>query len=206
MIALEPCAALVLPLSLGIGALSWRVKVLEGRVASVVETLHERLNDRALVEELERTSRTDALTGLANRRHMQVELPRLLAETDPLLPSVAIALIDLDGFKAYNDANGHLAGDRLLKETATVWLDQLRGDDFLVRLGGDEFVAILPGCSRRNALQVAERLMESVGPNRSCSVGVACWDGVESAEELLARADRAMYGSKRAAEKVPVLD
>jgi diguanylate cyclase (GGDEF)-like protein len=172
----------------------------------LVGAVDDRLTDRALVEELERTSRTDSLTGLANRRHMQIELPKLLSQADPDFSSVAIALIDLDGFKAFNDTNGHLAGDRLLKETATVWLDQLRGDDILVRLGGDEFVAILPSCSSDNAIRVGERLIDAIGPARTCSVGVACWDGLENPEELLARADRAMYASKREDTRVPVLD
>jgi diguanylate cyclase (GGDEF)-like protein len=192
-------------LAVAVAALVWRDRAAARKVSSLEEIVQERLSDRALVEELDRSSRTDALTGLFNRRHMLTELPRHLAEADPHFAPLAIALLDLDGFKVFNDANGHLAGDRLLKETATAWLDQLRTDDILVRLGGDEFVAILPKCSTGNALRVAGRLLHALGEDRSCGVGVACWDGGESPEELLARADRAMYASKRAADRAPVL-
>jgi diguanylate cyclase (GGDEF)-like protein len=192
-------------LTLAVILLTLRDRAVAKTVSALREVVQERLSDRALVEELERSSRTDPLTGLANRRHMQNELPRHLAEADPNFAPLAVALLDLDGFKEYNDANGHLAGDRLLKQIATGWLDQLRDGDLLVRLGGDEFVAILPKCSESNALRVADRLRDTLDEERSCSIGVVCWDGVEGPEDLLARADGAMYESKRSVDRAPVL-
>jgi diguanylate cyclase (GGDEF)-like protein len=183
---------------------AWRERNVGRKVRVLEAIVQERLSDRALVEELERSSRTDPLTGLFNRRHMQIELSRHLAETDPNFKPLAIALVDLDGFKAYNDTMGHLAGDRLLKSAATSWLEQLRVDDVLVRLGGDEFVAILPNCSGANAMRVANRLIEAA-PDVACSIGVACWNGVETPEELLARADAAMYEAKQREVREPVL-
>jgi diguanylate cyclase (GGDEF)-like protein len=164
-----------------------------GDVVRAAQTQRE-----SLVDELETLSRTDALTGLGNRRELEFALPRLLAHAEASLSSVAVAVIDLDDFKTFNDANGHLAGDRLLKEAAAAWQGQLRGDDVLIRLGGDEFVALLPGCSLANAERIAARLGEALGDAGACSVGVASWDGYEPAERLLGRADAAMYDAKRA--------
>jgi diguanylate cyclase (GGDEF)-like protein len=139
---------------------------------------------------------TDPLTGTANRRAWDEELSAAIeqAEFDGL--PMSLALLDLDDFKGFNDLHGHQAGDRLLKEVSAAWLAILRMSDALARVGGDEFAVLLPACSLETAAQIAARLRSAV-PAASCSVGVASWDRVETVEDLLARADAALYEAKQ---------
>lgn len=139
----------------------------------------------------------DPLTGLANRRAWDEQLPRELARSRRTGRPVSLVLADLDGFKALNDTHGHQAGDRLLREVAAAWRRCLREVDVIARLGGDEFGFILPDCPRDGAMLVAERLRMAVPDSVGCSFGVAAWDGYESAAELTERADHALYEAKR---------
>ncbi len=82
-------------------------------------------------------------------------------------------MLDLDHFKDYNDTYGHPAGDRLLRETAAAWREELRAGDFVARLGGDEFALLLPNCNAANALEVVERLRQRIPSEQSCSAGIA---------------------------------
>ena len=149
----------------------------------------------ALYREVGRLARTDSLTGVANRRAWDEELARELARAARSAQPLCLALIDLDHFKAYNDEHGHQAGDRLLKATAAAWEEKLRRTDLLARYGGEEFAVLLPDCGLDSAMEIAERLRTSQ-PVVTCSIGVAAWDGHESAAELVARADRALYAAK----------
>ena len=154
-----------------------------------------------LQRELVHMAHHDALTGAANRRLFEQELPREMARAKRRGASLCVLALDLNHFKAYNDMHGHVAGDRLLKATASAWSDGLRSADLLARVGGDEFIALLPDCHPVEAERVADRLTRSVPLGQTCSTGIACWDGSESAEALLGRADRAMYASKTARER-----
>lgn len=98
-------------------------------------------------------------------------------------------MIDLDYFKAFNDSYGHQAGDELLADAATAWTAQMRTTDLLARYGGEEFVIVLPNCAQDDAPRVLERIRDRVPEGQTCSIGFACWDGEESAERLVARAD-----------------
>jgi diguanylate cyclase (GGDEF)-like protein len=138
---------------------------------------------------------TDPLTGTANRRAWDDELSSAADQAAFDGRPMSVALLDLDDFKGYNDHHGHQAGDRLLKEVSAAWQAILRMSDVLARIGGDEFAALLPGCSLETAAQIAERLRAAV-PGGNCSVGVASWDPIEPVEELLARADAALYEAK----------
>jgi diguanylate cyclase (GGDEF)-like protein len=149
-----------------------------------------------LQRELIHMAHHDDLTGVANRRLFEQELSRELARSNRRGASLCILALDLDYFKAYNDEHGHVAGDRLLKATASAWSGALRSADFLARLGGDEFIAILPECMPAEAEHVADRLVRSMPLGQTCSTGIACWDGHESAEALLGRADKEMYAAK----------
>jgi len=151
----------------------------------------------ALYREVGRLARTDGLTGVANRRAWDDELPRELARSARSGRQLCVALLDLDHFKAYNDRHGHLAGDRLLKAAAAAWQGKLRKTDLLARYGGEEFAVLLPDCGLDNAMQIAEHL-RIAPPEVTCSLGVADWDGCEDATELVARADRALYAAKAA--------
>ena len=91
-------------------------------------------------------ARSDALTGLPNRRGLDEQLPREMARARRTDSDLCLAIVDIDHFKAYNDANGHLAGDAVLRECAVAWDAVLRGEDTIVRFGGEEFLVVLPDC------------------------------------------------------------
>ncbi|MHB8826898.1 MAG: GGDEF domain-containing protein [Acidimicrobiales bacterium] len=151
-----------------------------------------------LVNVLRSSSHEDMLTRLANRRawddRLDEELERARRNKTPL----SLSMIDVDNFKAVNDRGGHSAGDLLLCELADRWRAVIReGGDFLARLGGDEFGVIASNMSELEIQRLAKRLQEITPVGVSCSVGVATWDGVESAAELFRRADEAMYQVKR---------
>ena len=142
-------------------------------------------------------SRTDELTGLPNRRAWNAELPAAVERARRDGAGLAVAMIDLDHFKRFNDEYGHPAGDRLLKSAAAAWSEQLRGTDHLARYGGEEVIALLPGADTGAAVQVLRRLMTVTPLGQTFSAGLAQWDGVETSDELVARADAALYKAKR---------
>src|SRR5918999_1181746 len=151
-----------------------------------------------LLARLEASARTDDLTGLPNRRAWEQELPRELSRAKREERPVCVAMLDIDRFKRFNDERGHQAGDRLLKQAAAAWSEQLRSSDMLARYGGEEFAVLLPGCTLHDAQALLERLRLSMPEAQTVSAGVACWDGSESSEELVGRADSALYEAKRA--------
>ncbi len=182
---------------LGVLVMSWPMHVRgEGPRATVVALLaHEvaaviaradalgHLSDEAL---------TDALTGLPNRRAWERQLRQLSAVGQPL----AIGMLDLDHFKQFNDTYGHPAGDRLLKETAAAWRDQLRPGDVLARVGGEEFGLVLLDCDANTAAEVVDRLRDSVTDGRTCSAGIAIKAVDEAPDDAVQRADTALYQAK----------
>ena len=89
-------------------------------------------------------ARSDALTGLPNRRALDDQLPRDMARALRAESPLCLAIIDIDHFKAYNDTHGHLAGDAVLRECASAWDAALRGEDTILRFGGEEFLVVLP--------------------------------------------------------------
>jgi diguanylate cyclase (GGDEF)-like protein len=135
---------------------------------------------------------TDPLTGLPNRRAWDARVGELLGEGVPF----TVAMLDFDHFKQYNDTHGHPAGDRLLKETAAMWREQVRSGDLLARLGGEEFGLLLLNCDPERVREVIERLRGAVYHDRTCSVGFAVHGAGESAEQVMARADAALYEAK----------
>jgi diguanylate cyclase len=153
----------------------------------------------ALVE----LARTDKLTGLPNRRAWDEELKRELARARRHQWPACAVMLDLDSFKLFNDTHGHQAGDALLSEAARAWRAVLRETDFMARYGmvarygGEEFALILPDCPLEPAMAVTERLREAMPGRQTCSAGIASWNGSESAEALMGRADAALYEAKR---------
>jgi diguanylate cyclase (GGDEF)-like protein len=141
---------------------------------------------------------TDELTGLPNRRAWNTELPRTIERVrrtgDPLI----VAVIDLDHFKNFNDAYGHPAGDRLLKEATAAWQEQLRSADHLARYGGEEFVLLLPDATPTQARDVLDRMRQVTPLGQTFSAGIAVWNGAETSDDLTARADTALYQAKDA--------
>ena len=150
-----------------------------------------------LVEELNDAAHADPLTGIPNRRIWDDQIVAELARAERFGEPLSAGLIDLDEFKAYNDGHGHQAGDQLLIDTALAWRAELREVDLLARYGGDEFGLLLPRCPLPEALQVLDRVCAATPHDQGCSGGVAQWDGSESAEELLHRADMALAEAKQ---------
>ncbi len=177
-------------------------------VALAAEEAASALQRLAAMRRWEEAALTDVLTGVPNRRafdHLFADaLTHAAAEHQPL----AIALMDLNGFKLLNDTEGHAAGDRVLKESASLWLQELRPTDVLARLGGDEFGVLLPNCGVADTDSVAGRLRRALRHGPGCGVGVTVWDGEESASELMHRADEALYADKaeRAMARISQLD
>ncbi|MBA2241121.1 MAG: GGDEF domain-containing protein, partial [Solirubrobacterales bacterium] len=129
-----------------------------------------------LAHRLERVARTDELTGLPNRRGWEEELGREIARSKRTAEPLCVALIDLDNFKRFNDARGHLAGDELLRKLAPAWHSHLRESDLLIRYGGEEFALALPDCELADAEVLLQRLRSSVPEGETCSAGVARWN------------------------------
>ena len=185
-------------------AVAWpkRAMAVPPRVASLLDLLAAEadlaLGQAEEIDRLHRMVRTDEVTGLPNRRALEEQLPRELARARREGASVAVAMLDLDHFKAFNDEHGHIAGDRLLERAAAVWRQALRPYDVLARFGGEEFTVILPGCDLDAAAGIVERLRSVTPSGTSCSAGVVVWAPPEHPETLIARADGAMYEAKRA--------
>jgi two-component system cell cycle response regulator len=180
---------------------------LDARVLAAlrVKRLHNALLDAN--RRLARQALTDDLTGLANRRHGAHQLEREVALCVRHGRLLALLRVDVDHFKPVNDSYGHETGDQVLVEVARRLEGAVRGGDELARWGGDEFVAILPDTDKAGALRAAERLRSSVAAAPvaaagrelpvTISVGWAHWAG-DTPDDLLARADRALYRAKDA--------
>lgn len=159
-----------------------------------------------LNRELYRVSRRDSLTGVGNRRALDEGIARLLEHGDQLRPrAFAIALFDIDHFKAYNDEHGHLVGDVALGTIGEILRRATRGSDQAYRYGGEEFLLLLPDVDLVGAIAAAERVRVAVSQARgvpafTVSGGVALCDPAEGRdpEPLLRRADAALYLAKRA--------
>ncbi len=188
------------------------------RDARVADDLHLRMVDTclhlcALTMEREQTNERvhqlafyDTLTGLPNRIMFTAKAEQVLANASQLGHSAALLFIDLDRFKRVNEAQGHAAGDGLLRDIAARLVEELPGGNLIGRQAGDEFVAVLPQCSTEQAASVAERLLgaisrpTSVGVmtlHPSASIGVAMYpDDGRDIDLLLRHADMAMYRAK----------
>ncbi|MEV4349492.1 GGDEF domain-containing protein [Actinoplanes sp. NPDC049596] len=149
-------------------------------------------------DQVRELARRDELTGLPNRRAWTGELPRVLEQARHSGHPVSVGMVDLDHFKRFNDTYGHPAGDQLLREAAAAWLGVLRQSDILARYGGEEFILLLPGTDVDTAAAAIERLRPVTPAGQTFSAGIAAWDATETSDELIARADAALYAAKAA--------
>ncbi len=188
-------AVVPLPLKLTLGVLT----------ALLVLVLGGAWRTRRRLARAEKLAATDPLTGLPNRRQADEMLVRLVAAARRTGRPLAIALVDLDHFKAVNDRFGHAAGDVALRETGTAIRAFVRSSDHVARFGGEEFLLLLPDTSRTDAVAVAEKLrrriagleVDELDGGVTASLGVAAFpqDG-DSPDELIKAADAALYRAK----------
>jgi diguanylate cyclase (GGDEF)-like protein len=161
------------------------------------------LRNARLLGENERLATRDSLTGLANRRLFDESLQREVARAQRLDTPLSLLVLDVDHFKQVNDTYGHQTGDTVLREVADALVSNTKNYDVAARYGGDEFVVLLPGCSREDAVRVAERVRHGVAnavgeAPVTISAGVATVpDNASDAERLMAAADAALYDAKR---------
>jgi len=158
---------------------------------------------------MEDTANFDGLTRVFNKRHLLAQLSEQIYQAQKNLTNLSIFLFDIDNFKNYNDVNGHVAGDKLLKELASLVKDNIREESIFGRFGGEEFLLILPGSSNAEGMAVAEKLRGLIAQQDfdfaanqplgvlSVSGGVATYpaDAMDSTG-LLRRADEALYVAK----------
>lgn len=173
----------------------WQAGQLEA-LADVALLVGNELERRDLIRRLAIDARADALTGMANRRAWDEELPSALRRAERLGHPLSVVLLDLDHFNAYNDRFGHPAGDSALREIGARWRGQIRDIDLLARIGGEEFGLLLPGCDAEAALEIVNRLRANVPEALTASAGIVAWALPLTAEQFVAEADRALYRAK----------
>lgn len=169
------------------------------RRVTEVEALHAQLRELAV---------RDSLSGLFNRRYLDETLPRELAKATRDRTSVTLVMIDIDHFKRVNDKHGHTIGDRMIAELGGILRTQSRVYDVACRYGGEEFAVVMLAAALKDGVACAEGWRDSFGAvsvpagtttvQATLSAGVAEWSRDETADELLARADSALYQAKRA--------
>ncbi len=157
--------------------------------------VHDTTDRRQAEDVLLTEAATDALTGLLNRRGWRQQL-RQLSTAWNRVDHFALVMLDLDHFKAYNDARGHPAGDRLLVAFAAGAEAELREGDLLARWGGEEFALALPGCDRDQAARVLEHLAALLPDHQSFSAGYDTIRPGESIGDCLERVDQYLYRAK----------
>jgi diguanylate cyclase (GGDEF)-like protein len=180
-----------------------------GLQAVIIGSLSDsRRREMARLTEAHRTDTlSDALTGVANRRAFEYELTRRVMEWNRQRSALSLILLDIDHFKRLNDTYGHPAGDEVLRRVAEVLSEQCRETDLVSRYGGEEFVIVMPNTPGGEARRVAERVRESIELSQctidghpiqvTISLGVAEILRGEQREDLVRRADQALYASKQ---------
>lgn len=169
------------------------------------------LRHRAVVASLAAQAATDGLTGLWNRRHADLRLQEMAAAAERTERAFSCILFDLDGFKAINDQFGHSAGDTVLQEAAHRMRQMIRRADLAFRFGGEEFLILAPDTAGVQAIQLADRIRKHIAAEPievsnndgvvvriavTASVGVSTWRKEMPVQEIVPRADAAMYAAK----------
>lgn len=164
-----------------------------------------RLREKLRVEAME-----DSLTGLFNRRFLEISLDREFARAKREEKGVAVVMLDIDRFKRFNDTHGHGAGDIALRKLGQVLMESCRATDLACRFGGEEFVVVVPDVTNEKMAAWAERLLEKIRvmkvaaeglvlPKLTVSIGIAFFpEHGETTAEVIRAADRALYAAKKA--------
>jgi diguanylate cyclase (GGDEF)-like protein len=181
----------------------------DGQLVAVVQTLRDLTDEKLAQLALEQLATRDGLTGLANRRcfddTLHAEWSRAMRQQQPL----SLLMVDVDNFKAYNDAYGHIGGDDCLKRIAIALAGEMRANDLVARYGGEEFAVILPNQSLKGAAIVAERIRcrveqlkvpSGISSSQNVTVSIGAATALPSydadAGHLVAIADTALYRAK----------
>ncbi len=190
---------------------TWPLRNPLGQIIGAVEVFRSTVASRRqdqLIEELSHLALVDDLTGLPNRRHLDIQLDRRLAELNRFGWPFGVLMIDLDNFKQVNDNFGHQVGDRVLELVARTLSSNCRSLDTIARWGGEEFCAIISNVREQDLRKVADKLRAMVetsglreaycAPLRvTVSIGCALARTNETAAELMKRADEMLYSAKR---------
>ncbi len=166
------------------------------------------LSNIRLRSRLKEQSILDPLTGLYNRRHMEINLKRELSRAVRNESPLGIIMLDIDHFKNFNDSYGHEAGDEVLRKLGILIKSIVRKEDIACRYGGEEFLIIFPDCSRDDLFLKAEIIREGIEKNKlnfqgkllkiTASLGTASYpDDGSSSEELTGHADSSLYKAKK---------
>jgi diguanylate cyclase (GGDEF)-like protein len=215
-----PLAAVCVPVSIvgrTVGVLHGAQPVdeqIDGEVVAGLQVVADQIGIRLgmlrIVSDSQLQATTDGLTGLINRRTLENEVRRLHQQNRPF----ALAMVDLDSFKALNDRHGHETGDRALRLFAEILRSSIRESDIACRYGGEEFMIALPASNVEEARLTLERIREHLAralvgttlPGFTCSFGLAAPDGTTGFEQLTRRADALMYQAKAAGGDCIVVD
>jgi diguanylate cyclase len=181
-------------------------QMLEDQLAKSTQLMEDLKRD---LEYVRREAMTDGLTGLANRKSFDTEMDRILTESRENKRIFTLLMVDIDHFKSFNDNFGHQVGDQVLRLVARTLKDGLKGRDFAARYGGEEFAIILPETDLASGVTVGNSLRKAVATkdviNRNTgeilgritmSVGVAEFSGDLTMEDMIERADNALYTAK----------
>lgn len=179
--------------------------ILSARLRGNNETITESLE---LQQKYRTSAIIDSLTGLNNRKWINETLPKLIERTKKSKKPFSVGMIDIDHFKSFNDTYGHQAGDFVLASAAKIYKDNIRPTDFSARYGGEEFTLIFPDQTAEEAKNAAERVRKALAalslttptgiklPQITISIGIAEHHKNETVEELIERADKALYEAK----------
>ena len=189
--------------ALKVGAYAYLLKPLNAEEVKLV--LQRAIENRRLItlagkkKYYQSMSILDGLTGVYNHRHFHEMLEWQIAHLRRFPQSISLFIIDIDDFKKYNDTKGHLEGDKVLHNTAQMFVNSTRDTDMVFRYGGEEFAVILPQTPMQQAKIVGERLIEAVRSKLpvTVSIGMAVFpDNAQTKNELVGRADKALYQAK----------
>jgi diguanylate cyclase (GGDEF)-like protein len=176
----------------------------DGQVRNLLATMGNQIGiaieNAKLYEETKSISLHDPLTGLANRRLLQIQLEKSLELAKRYGETFSVIMLDIDQFKKYNDTHGHVAGDELLVKLAQLLLREMRDADHVFRYGGEEFLVMLPVTDLKFAVIAAERLRKAVEEEMDITVSLGVASSRERARSddgLINRADVALYRAKQ---------
>ncbi|MDF1609556.1 GGDEF domain-containing protein [Hoeflea sp. YIM 152468] len=199
---------------------STRKAALRSQWKSFKSKIRELRDQEALASlnaELQLIANLDPLTGLQNRRSSQEDIERIWSDASFAKPAIAFLMLDIDNFKQLNDSLGHAAGDDCIKGVGNKISLALGDGDIVSRYGGEEFLVVLTGTTASDALAVAERIRRSVetfplktsedesASQVTISIGLALWQGDQTPQTLIKRADAALYEAKRRGKNQTVI-